>query len=135
MSSLFGSLDISASGIGAAQAWINTAAGNIANVNDVVPTSEGAYQEQTPIFMPEVSPTGDGEGVSVPAVMLGDSTGQLEYDPGSPMADSQGLVRTTDVSLANQLVDLVSAQSQYQANVSAIQRATTAYQSALTLGN
>jgi flagellar basal-body rod protein FlgC len=134
VSGLFGALDISASGINAAQTWINTAAGNIANANDVVPTSEGAYQEQRPIFMPETSATGEGEGVAVPAVSLGDSAGALVYDPGSPMADKQGLVRETDVDISRQLVDLVSAQSEYQANTAAIQRAQSAYQSALTLG-
>jgi flagellar basal-body rod protein FlgC len=134
VSGLFGSLDISASGINAAQTWINTAAGNIANANDVVPPSEGAYQEQRPIFVPETSAAGEGEGVEVPAISLGDSAGALVYDPGSPMANKQGLVRETDVDLSRQLVDLVSAQSEYQANVAAIQRAQSAYQSAMTLG-
>ena len=39
--SLFGSLDISGTGIDASQAWLNTTAGNIANMNDVVRHQSG----------------------------------------------------------------------------------------------
>ena len=48
--SLFGSLDIAGSGIGAAQEWLNTTAGNIANMDDVSPTDEAAYGAQTPVL-------------------------------------------------------------------------------------
>ncbi|HXW36137.1 MAG TPA: hypothetical protein VEJ87_16295, partial [Acidimicrobiales bacterium] len=106
--SLFGSIQISGSGIDAAQMWINTSAGNLANMNDVAPTNEGAYQEQTPILTPVTTPTGEGEGVAVDSVGLGDSTGIVVYDPSSPLADKQGMVRMPDVSASQQLVDLVS---------------------------
>ena len=54
--SLFGALDIAGTGIGASQTWLNTTAGNIANMNDVSPTDEPAYGEQTPVFVPRVFP-------------------------------------------------------------------------------
>jgi len=134
--SLFGALNISGSGIDAAQAWINTSAGNIANANDVAPTSAGAYQEQTPVFVPDVSlPDGTSAGVAVAGVALGSSAGIVESDPQSPLADSQGLVRVPDVSMAHELVNLVQAQNDFQANTAALERAKTAYQSALTLGS
>ncbi len=134
--SLFGALDISASGIDAAQTWINTSAGNIANANDVAPTSAGAYQEQTPVYAPAESlPDGAGAGVTVAGVDLGSSSGLIESDPQSPLADSQGMVRVPDVSMAEQLVNLVQAQNDYQANTAALERAKTAYQAALTLGS
>ena len=53
--SLFGSLDISGTGIGAAQTWLNTTAGNIANMDDVTSTDKPAYGEQTPVFVPDSS--------------------------------------------------------------------------------
>jgi flagellar basal-body rod protein FlgC len=133
--SLFGALNISATGIDAAQTWINTTAGNIANANDVTSVSGGAYQEQTPVYVPTTSlPDGSGDGVAVAGIELGSSTGIVASDPTSPLADSQGLVRVPDVSMSQQLVNLVQAQSDYQANTAALERAKTAYQSALTLG-
>jgi flagellar basal-body rod protein FlgC len=133
--SLFGAFNISASGIDAAQTWINTTAGNIANANDVAPVSGKAYQAQTPVYTPTTSlPDGSGDGVAVAGIDLGDSTGIVESDPTSPLANSQGLVRVPDVSMGQQLVNLVQAQNDYQANTAALERAKTAYQAALTLG-
>jgi flagellar basal-body rod protein FlgC len=133
--SLFGAMNISASGVDASQTWINTTAGNIANMNDAVPTSQAAYGEQTPIFATVPGSPGQGDGVSVASVQEGSTAGTIEYDPSSPLADGNGDVRMPAVDLASQMVQLIQAQSNYQANVTAIARATTAYQSALTLGS
>lgn len=133
--SLFGALNISGSGIDAAQAWINTAAGNIANANDVVPTSESVYGQQTPIFTAEGTLGQVGDGVQVSGYDVSDTQGLVEYEPDNPMADQQGDVRVANIDLASQMVGLISAQTDYQANASALSHATQAYQAALTLGN
>jgi flagellar basal-body rod protein FlgC len=132
--SLFGAIGISTSGLDAAQSWINTTAGNIANANDVGPTSQGAYAVETPIFQPMGVAGQVGDGVTVTGVELGDTTGVVEHDPINPQADAQGNVRITDVNLGNQMVGLIQAQETYQANASAMEHAKTAYQSALELG-
>jgi len=132
--SIFPSIGISGSGIDAAQTWINTAAGNLANMDDTVPVSQGAYQEQTPIFSAVGTPGSAGDGVQVSSVDLGSAAGMIVSDPSSPQANAQGDVRQPDISTSQQLVSLVEAQNDYQANASAYQRAVTAYQSALTLG-
>ncbi len=134
--SLFGSIAISGTGIDAAQTWIDTSAGNIANMNDAAPTSGPAYQEQTPVLVPAgAAPGAPGEGVAVAGVQLGSAAGRLVYDPTNPLADAQGMVRYPAVDLGTQLVDLVEAQNDYEANAAAIARAKAAYQSALTLGS
>jgi flagellar basal-body rod protein FlgC len=137
--SLFGALGISGSGIDAAQSWIDASAGNIANANDAVNPSDPAYQAQTPVLEP-ISGTdsggidGVGQGVDVAGVDLSSSTGELEYEPDNTLANSQGDVRVPSVDLGQQMVDLVTAQNTYQANSAALNRAITAYQSALTIG-
>lgn len=133
--SLFGAIGISGSGIDAAQAWINTAAGNIANANDVVPTSQAVYGQQTPIFTPQGTPGQVGDGVDVSGYDVSDTQGLIEYEPGNPMADQEGDVRVANVDLGSQMVGLISAQTDYQANASALSHAQQAYQSALTLGS
>jgi flagellar basal-body rod protein FlgC len=132
--SLFGAIDISGSGIGAAQTWLNTIAGNIANMNDVSPTDEAAYGAQTPVFTPTATVGQIGDGVTVTGIAEGDTTGIVQFDPSSPEADAQGNVRVPDVQLGAQMVDMIEAQTDYQANTSALADAKTAYQSALTLG-
>lgn len=132
---LFGAINISGSGINAAQTWINTSAGNLANANDVVPTSSGAYATQTPFFVPVGVPGQVGSGVAVSSIQLGDTVGVIEYQPSNPMADKQGNVRVPDVNTGAQMVSLIQAQTAYQANTSALAHAKQAYQSALTLGS
>jgi flagellar basal-body rod protein FlgC len=132
--SLFGSLDISGSGIDAAQTWLNTTAGNIANMDDVSPMDEAAYGAQTPVFVPSGTVGGIGDGVAVAGIAEGDTTGIVQYDPTSPEANAQGEVRVPDVQLGSQMVDMIQAQTDYQANTSVFADAKTAYQSALTLG-
>lgn len=135
VSGLFGAISVSGSGIDAAQVWINTTAGNLANANDVAPTSSPVYATQTPVFTPVGVPGQVGQGVAVSSVQLGSNAGLIEYQPNNPMHDSQGDVRVPAVSTSAQLVGLVSAQEDYQANASALNHAKQAYQSALTLGS
>jgi len=132
--SLFGSLDIAGSGIGAAQTWLNTTAGNIANMNDVSPTSQGAYGAQTPVFVPSGTVGQVGDGVTVAGVSVGDTSGIVQFDPSSPEANAQGMVRVPDVQLGSQMVNMIQAQTDFQANTSVFADAKTAYQSALSLG-
>jgi len=132
--SLFGNISVSGTGIDAAQTWLNTIAGNIANADDIGPTDEPTYGAQAPVLVPDGPVGGVGEGVAVAGVVEGDTTGTIENDPSSPMADSQGDVRVPDVQLSAQMVDMIEAQTDYQANTAALSDAKTAYQSALTLG-
>jgi flagellar basal-body rod protein FlgC len=132
--SLFGNIDVSGSGISAAQTWLNTIAGNLANMGDVTSTDQAAYGAQTPVFVPDPSFGQVGDGVTVAGIAEGDTTGIIQSDPSSPLADAQGQVRVPDVQTSAQMVDMIQAQTDYQANTSALADAKTAYQAALTLG-
>ncbi len=133
--SLMPAIGVSATGIDAAQTWLDTTAGNIANVDDTAPLGQPVYQQQTPVFTPVAGVTGQGEGVAVSAIALGPAAGQVVEDPSSPQANAKGLVEQPAMSLSTQLVSLVTAQNDFEANATALKRAVTAYQSALTLGS
>lgn len=135
--SLFGALPIATTGIDLAQTWIDATAGNIANADDTVATNQPVYQDQAVMAtpLPSAQPNGIGQGVSASQVVLGSPNGELAYDPNSPLANAQGMVRHPTVDLGQQMVNLVMAQTDYQANVAVVNQAKAAYQSALTLGS
>lgn len=135
--SLFEAIGITGSGIDAMQTWIDTSSGNIANSEDAVTAGSPTYAEQTPVFtpVPGQTGTGTGEGVEVSGVALGSSTGQLAHEPGNPIADTKGNVSLPNISLSDQLVQVMQAQQAYSADSSALARAVSAYQSGLTIGS
>ena len=132
--SLFGVFGISGSGMDTYQTWLDAIGGNVANVNDSGPTSQPAYQARS-IEVSEAGPGQVGDGVKVSGVVLGSAQGELAYDPQNPLADNNGMVRRPTVDLPGQMVQLVMAERDYQANVSVITQARQAYESALGLGS
>jgi flagellar basal-body rod protein FlgC len=131
--SLFGVFGISGSGMDTYQTWLNAIAGNVANANDTGPTSQPAYQQRS-LIVSEDGTGQVGDGVKVTGVALGSAQGELSYDPQNPLADANGMVRTPTVDLPGQMVQMVMAERDYQANVSVITQARQAYESALGLG-
>lgn len=134
--SLFEAIGISGSGIKAMQTWIDTSSGNLANINDQVANGQPTYAEQTPVFTPVsgsgASPT--GEGVAVNNIALGTTAGVMALDPTSGVANAQGQVSTPNISMSDQLVQLMEAQQSYAADTSALNKAVSAYRSGLTIG-
>ncbi len=125
---IFAALGIAQSGVAVYRKWLDAVSDNIANMNDVSPTSQGAYQQKSIIA------TAMDEGVQVGGVALGSAQGRLVYDPTHPLADAGGYVRYPDIDLGQQMGQLIMAQRGYQANLSVVDRAREAYQAALQLG-
>ncbi len=143
--SLFPSISIAGTGVNVDQTWLDATASNVANMNDRVAPNQQVYQPQEIVVAPIseipgslVSPNTTnyalGQGVSAVGVTTYSKNGTLVYDPQSPLANTQGYVRQAGVNLANELGNLVTAQASYQANVSVINHAKAAYQSALQIG-
>jgi flagellar basal-body rod protein FlgC len=134
--SLFSAIDIAGTGVDAMQTWIDATGGNIANANDTVAPNKPTYAEETTVLSANASPIPGDPGVGVQAtVVLGSNAGVLAYDPSSPLANAQGLVREPNVSISNELVNLIQAQDGFQADTSVLQKAVAAYQSGLTIGS
>ncbi len=141
---LFDPIDTAATGVDASQTWLNAISDNIANINDVTSTSQGAYQTRYVVMAAVPGQPGGtgpasaldasiGGGVEVAGVALGSPAGVLEYDPSNPLADKQGMVRAANVDLGAQMTDMIMAQDGYEANIATISRAQQAYQAALGL--
>lgn len=133
MSGPFHSLSISGSGMDVYQTWLDAIADNVANINNVAPTSGPAFQER--FVVAEARETnGRGDGAVVNRVQFGDAVGRITYQPDHPYADDDGMVRLPSVDLSQQMTHMIVAQRAYQANVSSFRAAREAYQRALEIG-
>lgn len=134
MSQVFSTLGVATSGMGAYKTWLNAVADNVANMNNVVRTDEAAFQERFIIVEPKVGEDSLGDGVVVAGVEFGDPNGIIAYEPNHPLADEEGMVRRSAVSLTDQMVYMQLAQRGYQANVRSFESAKEAYETILTIG-
>lgn len=125
----FDTLSIANTALGAHQTWLDALANNIANVNTVRRTSEGAFQAQYPIF--SARPSG---GVDVTGTADSSAQGRLVSMPDSPLADASGYVREPDIDMASQMTQLVMAQRGYEASVQVTKDAQDTYTAALQIG-
>jgi flagellar basal-body rod protein FlgC len=141
---LFDPISTSETGANVSQTWLDAISENIANMNDVAPTSQGVYQTRFVVAASipgQVEGTGPGSstegaiggGTQVVGIALGSPLGVEEYDPTNPLADKHGMVRAANVNLAQQMSDMMMAQNSYEANLATISRAEQAYQAALGL--
>ena len=68
----------------------------------------------------------DGRGVQVPAVVEDFRSGfRRVYEPGHPDADTGGYVRYPNVDTLREMVDMISANRSYEANVAAMEATKT----------
>ena len=141
---LFDPISTAETGVNVSQTWMDAISDNISNMNDVTTTSQGAYQTRFVVagdIPGQVEGTGPGSateaaiggGTQVEGVALGSPAGQLEYDPGSPLADKNGMVRAANVDLGQQMTNMMLAQRGYEANLATISQAESAYQAALNM--
>ncbi|MGH7662076.1 MAG: flagellar basal body rod protein FlgC [Vulcanimicrobiaceae bacterium] len=132
----YSSIEISASGLSAERLAMDVIANNIANVNTTrTPNGGGAFKRQLIVFSQKVddqakqqaqaaglNPTGVGNlaGVKATGIIDDPSPDRLVYDPGNPDADTQGYVHYPNIQIIKEMVDMMTAQRAYEANVSAI---------------
>lgn len=64
-------------------------------------------------------------------VRLDQSEGVRSFDPEHPMADADGYVTMSNVSLVTELADMREANRSYEANLNSFQQARTMYRSLL----
>lgn len=119
---MFGSLDISTSGLIAQRTRMNVVAGNLANQFTVTDPQGNAapYQRRMPVFVVGDPTSGNPNGVHVQDI-LKSNTFKLVYEPGSDFADENGYVNYPDISPAMEMVDAMEATRAYEANISAIE--------------
>ncbi len=125
---LFGVMDVSASGLAAQRARMETVASNLANAETTRTPEGGPYRRRDVVFQ-AVPAAGsfrsalDGAvmKVKVSGVAIDPSPPKLRYQPGHPDADAQGFVAYPNVEVPVEMVNLVGAARSYEANVTVIE--------------
>ncbi len=72
-------------------------------------------------------------GVEIGGIVEDQSGPRLTYDPGHPDANAQGYVEMPNVNPVTEMVDLISAQRGYEANVTAVQTAKSMFTKTLDI--
>jgi flagellar basal-body rod protein FlgC len=147
---MFRTLAIASSGMTAQRMRLEAIAGNIANAETtrtedgtpyrrrVVRLEAGRVDPSLPgagasFRIPALNPADSAHGVRVVAMDEDASEGPLVYDPGHPDADPAGYVRYPNVSITDEMVDLLSARRVYEANATVFQSARAMLRRALEI--
>ncbi len=150
---LFGSFDVSASGLSAQRRRLDVIAENLANAETTRTPEGGPYRRKQVSFEADATPTttvtrrmpfvelvrdharhlgeaadvSQAPGAPQPAVRAtvseDPSPFRSEYDPGHPDADENGYVLKPNVNVVDEMVDMILAVRAYQANAMAFEAA------------
>lgn len=127
-------MDTVASGLSAQRARMEVSSSNMANAQTTRTAEGGPYRRRDVVFA-SVGGLEDGvSGVQVSEVRQDEAEPRREYDPGHPDADEQGYVAYPNVSVVEEMVDMITASRAYEAGVTAMQTASGMAQSALQIG-
>lgn len=117
---ILSSTRIAASGLSAERRRMEVVANNIANAHSTRSETGGPFRRRDVIFSASMSgpeaANGLG-GVEIVDVREDMSELPLVYIPGHPDADENGMVRMPNVSIPNEMVDMMTASRAYEANL------------------
>jgi flagellar basal-body rod protein FlgC len=128
--------DIAGSGMSAQSVRLNTVASNIANADSVGSDPASVYRARHPVFQAVLGSGADAgtASVTVAGVVQSQAKPESRYDPGNPLADSQGYVYAPAVNVVEEMADMISASRSYQNNVEVLSTARDLMLATLKLG-
>jgi len=136
---MYGSLDISVSGMIAQRTRMDVISANIANQN-ATRNAQGEpipFRRRIAVFEPgdpsSSNARGRGKGVHVSEIELDRSPFQRMYDPNHPDAREDGYVLMPNINPAIENVNILEASRAYEANVVAAEASKTMLGQALRL--
>ena len=133
------SMRVSASGLSAQEARLNTTASNIANAETA------GYKRKDPIFTATTDRMHFGEilqnkmdehvqGVLVEDVIEDTKPPRLVYNPNHPQARPDGYVEMPNINVVEEMANQISTSRSYEANLTALNAAKSMALKALEIG-
>ena len=137
--------DISASGLSADRTRINTISMNLANAKTTRTVQGGPYRRRSVVqqatdvddpFSIHMRSALDRavQGVRVSAVTMDNRPFKKVYEPGNPDANAEGYVMYPDINVVEEMANLMSAQRNYEANVTTVDAVKGMFIKALDIG-
>lgn len=134
--SFFNSLNTSGTALTAQNLRMDIITQNMANIDTTRTAEGGPYKRKTVIFS-EISNDKNSfrsmfntalnnetnnsfSGVKVEKIAVDNSEGPKEYNPNHPDADENGYVTKPNVNIVEEMVNMISANRAYEANITAV---------------
>ena len=131
--SLFNVFQIASSALTAQSERLNVTASNLANADSATGPDGVPYKAKQVVF--QAQPAANGlAGVKVAGVVEDPSAPRRVYDPKHPAADGQGYVTLPNVSVVDEMVNMMSASRSYQSSVEVMSTAKSLLLKTLSLG-
>lgn len=131
---MYGSLDVSTSGMIAQRTRMQVIAANIANMNTLQNT-KGEYEpylRRAAMLEPAGTPDSPS-GVRVAQIEIQEDALRRDYRPGHKFADADGYVMVPDIDSTTEWVNGLQASRAYEANVAAAETMKSMVAQALRL--
>lgn len=139
-------LRISSSGLAAERVRMNVISGNLANANTTkVEGKEGPYKRQDVVFTARDSGLSFDQllrqamdpnlkEVKVDAVVEDTKPPRMVYNPGHPDSNKEGYVAMPNISVMEEMVNMITATRSFEANTTALNATKGMAMTAITIG-
>lgn len=139
--SLYNIFNVSGSAMSAQTVRLNTIASNIANADSISSSTGEVYKARHPVFetiMNDIGRQNDygqqSGGVKITGIVESQAEAVARYQPENPLADENGYVYAPNISLVEEMANMISASRSYQSNVQVANMTKNLLQRTLTLG-
>jgi len=132
----FGVFQVSSSALSAQRQRMNVIASNMANAQTTKTAEGGPYRKQDVVFTADIQDPGRPEltGVKVDSIVKDSSPFKTVYDPSHPDADKEGFVSMPNVSVIEEMVNMMMASRAYEASVTAFNISKAMYLKSIEMG-
>jgi flagellar basal-body rod protein FlgC len=127
----------SAAALDAERTRLDVISENIANANTTRGPDGKPYQRQEVVFESALQQAVDGQQMPtlrVAGIIKDQTPSEMVYEPGSPDADSQGMVAMPNVNVNTEMADMISASRAFDANVAVVKNARAIAMQVLSIG-
>lgn len=142
----FRAMEITASGLNAERSRMNTLASNLANARTTRTAAGGPYKRLDPVFqaVPMAQKFRDlvsdrtaqvASTVEVKGIREDPNPPQMVYDPTHPDANGEGYIALPNISVVQEMVNMMTASRAYEAGVTVMQTVKGMARSALSIGD
>lgn len=137
--SLLSVFDVAGSAMAAQSLRLNVTASNLANADSISSSVETTYRARQPVFAAVLddfrfADEGLPGGVRVDGIVESDAPLVRHYQPEHPAADADGYIFMPNVSVVEEMANMISASRSYQGNVDVMNASKQMIMKTLALG-